>query len=230
MTTGKLFQITYAILLFIPIIFQSCKKDAGIAISPRSDTVQTVRNTAPVVNVGADKQVFLPEDSSILTGSAYDKENNIAKYSWKKLTGPAGGFTDNPDSLTTKVRGLMAGDYSYELTVTDLLGLQGRDTVKVNVFDFLGPNEIIFKNLVWSNDWEATLEIKNIYNYIPVDKPLKVFVRRHNTSEWKEASPDYDNAYDYNYSITRPGSGYSNMYIFYYGADTNNTSDVKIKF
>jgi hypothetical protein len=234
MTTGKLFQITCTILLLITIFIQSCKKDAGIANTPGSDTVQTVRNTAPVVNAGADKEVFLPADSSLLTGSAYDNENNIANYSWKKLTGPAGGSIDNPDSLTTKVRGLKAGDYSFELTVTDLLGLQGRDTVNVYV---IGENELIFRDRVWIFPWFAELELEDIYNYIPVSKPIKVFIKRDNSSEWQEATPISNNGSSnvYEYFIeTRPdGAGiynYGSLYITYYGSDTNDTPDVKIQF
>lgn len=229
MTTHKFFKITCSIFLVITLFIQSCKKDAGIAIvyTPRSDTALTVHNTAPVVNAGANMEVFLPADSTLLTGSVYDKENNIANYSWKKLTGPAGGSIDNPDSLTTKVHGLKVGEYSFELTVTDLLGLQGRDTVTLYVIEILGPNEVIFKNLVWFFPWEATLEIKNIYNYIPVGKPIKVVIRRDNTFDWKEVFPDYNIAINYGYSID---TTYGNLYIYYYGPDPDDTPDVKIKF
>ena len=188
MFNAKLFHITCAILLLITIFIPSCKKDAGITSSTRSNLVQVVRNTAPNVYAGENKYLGFLEDSCLLIGKATDKENNIASYYWKKLTGPAGSSIDNPNSQETKVRGLQMGEYSFELTVTDLLGLQGRDTVKVSVLQ-IGQNEMIFKDLEWNCFWGCSVEIEDFYSFIPRDKPLLVFFRKTSLSPWQLVNP-----------------------------------------
>jgi hypothetical protein len=147
-----------------------------------------VRNTAPNVYAGENKYLGFLEDSCLLIGKATDKENNIASYYWKKLTGPAGSSIDNPNSQETKVRGLQRGEYSFELTVTDLLGLQGRDTVKVSVLQ-IGQNEMIFKDLEWNCFWGCSVEIKDFYSFIPRDKPFLVFLRKTSLSPWQLVNP-----------------------------------------
>jgi hypothetical protein len=98
-------------------------------------------------------------------------------------------------------------------------------------------SEIIFKNIVWTFPWYNTLEVKNIYTYIPTGTPIKVFVQRDNASEWKEASPESNNVsnvYEYNIETRPNGNGfwtsYGSLYISYFGRDTDDTPDVKIQF
>jgi len=214
MFIAKLFHITCAILLLITIFIPSCKKDV-------------VRNTAPDVYAGENKYLGFLEDSCLLLGRATDKENNIASYYWKKLSGPAGSSIDNPNSQETKVRGLQMGEYSFELTVTDLLGLQGRDTVKVSVLQ-IGQNEMIFKDLEWNCFWGCSVEIEDFYSFIPRDKPFLVFLRKTSLSPWQLVNPlDQQVITDlYSYNI------WNN--IFYIDAKYENVEtynvDVKIQY
>ena len=221
----KLFHITCAILLLITIFIPSCKKDAGITSSTRSNLVQVVRNTAPNVYAGENKYLGFLEDSCLLIGKATDKENNIASYYWKKLTGPAGSSIDNPNSQETKVRGLQMGGYSFELTATDLLGLQGRDTVKVSVLQ-IGQNEMIFKDLEWNCFWGCSVSIEDFYSFIPRDKPFLVFLRKTSLSPWELVNP-YDPRVitaKYFYDIS------DNKLFGIYADDETGKVDVKIQY
>lgn len=218
------YSIHFLAIIFLTIFIPSCKKDAVITNPPRRDTVQVIENTAPTANAGENKYVVSPEEQVLLKASATDKENNIASYYWKILTGPAGSTLDNPNSPETIVRGLQMGEYSFELTVSDLPGLQGRDTVNVFV---IGQNEVIFKDLEWDCFWECVVEIKDFYSFIPRDKPFLVFLRKSIfSSPWQLVNP-YDQRVitdKYSYEI----SGEKLFRI--YGIDETWNVDVKIQY
>ena len=183
-------------------------------------------------------KIELPQNFTVLQGGFYNADRNVKKVEWRKVSGPDSCIIVDKDSLKTVVSNLREGVYEFELTVTDKMNLYGKDSVKVEV---VKPqqlsSEIIFKNIVWIFPWYPSLEINNIHTYIPTGTPIKVFVRRGNASEWKEATPIANNVNSsvYEYFIeTRPdGAGmynYGSLYIFYYGRDTDDTPDVKIQF
>ena len=89
-------------------------------------------NQAPIANAGADATVYLPSNKT-LTGTATDADGSIAAYSWKKISGPSGEAIATPTAAQTNVTFTTAGQYSFELTVTDDKGATGKDTAVVNV-------------------------------------------------------------------------------------------------
>lgn len=223
----------------------SCKKETAI---PKENTpVQPViPNTAPVANAGLDMKIELPNNFTVLQGFFYNADGIFKKVEWRKVSGPDSCVIVDKDSLKTVISNLREGVYEFELTVTDKMNLFGKDSVKVEVLKhqqvsaddvIVREHEIIFKNIVWTFPWYNTLEVKNIYSYIPVGTAIKVFVQRDNASEWKEASPESNNVSNvFEYFIeTRPnGNGfwtsYGSLYISYFGRDTEDTPDVKIQF
>ncbi len=224
-------------VIFLVAGIASCKKEAAL---PEENTpVQPViQNTAPVANAGLDMKIELPQNFTVLQGGFYNADRTVKNIEWRKVSGPDSCIIVDKDSLKTVVSNLREGAYEFELTVTDKMNLYGKDSVKVEVVKRQQlRSEIIFKNIVWTFPWYNTLEVKNIYTYIPAGTPIKVFVQRDNASEWKEATPVSNNLSSvYEYFIeTRPnGNGfftsYGSLYIFYYGRDTDDTPDVKIQF
>ncbi|PWV55802.1 PKD domain-containing protein [Chitinophaga sp. S165] len=91
-------------------------------------------NKAPVANAGSDVTITLPVNTATLDGSASkDADGKIAKYLWKKVSGPAGGtFTQN-NVAVTKATGLVQGTYVLALTVTDDDNVTDTDTMRVIV-------------------------------------------------------------------------------------------------
>lgn len=87
---------------------------------------------AITVSAGADIQLSLPVDSCNLTGSV-TAGSEIKSYRWEKISGPAAYTIDQPDSLSTRVRGLQEGTYVFQFIATDIKGSQGNDAVVVNV-------------------------------------------------------------------------------------------------
>ncbi len=84
--------------------------------------------------------------------------------------------------------------------------------------------------------WYNALEIKNIYNNVPVGKPLKVFVQRGFSSNWVEAypAPINNNFSTYDYWIeTRVGGGgmytHGSLYVDYY-TNVSDYPNIKIEY
>jgi hypothetical protein len=229
------------VLLPVAILFvnANCKKEPPYAtatgvVVPPPPTV----NTAPKVTGGADEYVFLPANTCYLTGSAFDKENNIQKVLWSKIAGPSSFVIENPNSFSTTVKDLEQGVYQFELTVTDVLGLYGKDTINVRV-DRLsaGTHEFIFENRTWIFPWYNAIEIKNFFSIVAYALPFRIFIKREAAPVWIEVDPiaytTTSGPYEY-FIETRPdGAGmysYGSLYIFYYGLDVSDTPDIKIVF
>ena len=101
-----------------------------------------VSNRPPVARAGADQVITLPINSATIDGSSsYDPDNNIAGYSWTKLSGPAGNIV-NANAVQTKVDNLLEGVYRFQLKVTDAGGLYSMDTVQISVI--VNPSEVCF--------------------------------------------------------------------------------------
>ncbi len=89
-------------------------------------------NLAPIVSAGSDKTIILPTKSITIVGSASDKDGTIALYQWSQLSGPTA-----PMSNTTTAKlwayNLVAGTYSFRLTVTDNAGATAYDDMILSV-------------------------------------------------------------------------------------------------
>lgn len=153
-----------------------------------------VTNTQPQANAGLDQQVIYPLNTCLLVGSAVDKENNIQKTTWSKISGPTSFFIETPDSLSTYVRNLEQGVYKFELTVKDSFGLMSKDTTTVTVNPVSSdPGEVILRNLAWGKEglngtllWGSAIIIRNVFQYVPPGNVFKVFIRRDSSSNWEE--------------------------------------------
>ncbi len=105
-------------------------------------------NKVPVADAGSSQTIQLPLDSVTLTGTATDADGKITGYLWSEVSGPNAATIVNPGSLSTKVRGLIAGTYSFQLMAIDELGATGLDTVTVKV----NPATIYTLNLQPNNN------------------------------------------------------------------------------
>jgi len=106
-------------LIIAILAFGSCKK-------PNS----ALSNHLPIADAGTDRSVTLPNDSIELIGSG---TGAIVSYRWRQLSGPSTSTIINANSMVTKVKNLVQGNYQFELTIKDNNGLSAKDTVTATV-------------------------------------------------------------------------------------------------
>jgi gliding motility-associated-like protein len=104
----------------------SSYKEISVVVNPLA------ANQVPVASAGLDKIINLPTNSTNLAGSGTDADGTIVSYLWEKTAGPAATLT-NTTSSTLVVTNLVAGLYTFRLTVTDNKGATGTDDVNVTV-------------------------------------------------------------------------------------------------
>ncbi len=114
----------------------------------KKETDQRQPNRPPVADAGPDKTIALPTNFVGLDGSnSTDPDNNIVKFEWSKIAGPASFLFDVPGGSSILVKSLEEGVYQFELKITDAGGYFDRDTVQVTV----QPNTFL------SIEWQKTI-------------------------------------------------------------------------
>lgn len=112
----------------------SAKAQVKISVSLSS-------NQPPVANAGPNQNILLPANSAKLDGSASsDPDGTIASWSWTKISGASAVTITNVNTATPTISGLIAGQYTFELTVTDNRGASTTAQVKLTVKE--GSNEL----------------------------------------------------------------------------------------
>lgn len=101
--------------------------DAIVVITSGSST-----NNPPVANAGPDKTVTLPQSSVTLDGSGSDSDGTIASWEWQKISGPPAWLSNSKTSSLTALN-LIAGTYTFRLTVKDDKGVTSSDDAVVTV-------------------------------------------------------------------------------------------------
>jgi hypothetical protein len=118
----------------------------------------------PIANAGQAVILTLPENEVLLDGSAsYVQSGRIELYTWHMISGPSPAIMEYPNEELVIASGLIAGEYEFELTVTDDKGRTGKTTVKVVVNNAgarrdLSPVVKIFPNPVYGT---ALLELQD---------------------------------------------------------------------
>jgi ribosomal protein L14 len=97
-------------------------------------TVKMAANVPPVANAGTSKSITLPVNTVNLDGSlSTDADGTITSYSWVQISGPSASSIANATSAKTAVNNLIAGQYTFELTVKDNAGASSKAQVKITV-------------------------------------------------------------------------------------------------
>jgi dienelactone hydrolase/uncharacterized protein (DUF2141 family) len=96
--------------------------------------VAAAANQLPVARAGNDVNVYMPAPAVTLNGSAsYDPDGSIVSYKWNRISGAAGITIVNSTTVEATIVGMQAGEYVFELTVTDNQGAVATDQVRVVV-------------------------------------------------------------------------------------------------
>lgn len=110
------------------------------------DDVSVVVNIPPVPNAGSDRTITLPVNSVSLPGGGSDADGTIISYEWTKVSGGSATLA-GASTPTLTVTGMIAGPYTFRLTVTDNRGSKMYDNVNIMVnippVPNAGPDKII---------------------------------------------------------------------------------------
>lgn len=148
-------------------------------------------NRPPEANAGVDFSILLLSNEMRLKGLAVDPDmGNILSTTWTRISGPACTIV-SPQSLITRVANLVAGEYKFELLVSDNFGVADRDTVEVKAISLSSyTNQANFLNLSWSCPiGGCSIIVPNIYSHIPSNTPISVLIKLVNGTSWQEVEP-----------------------------------------
>jgi hypothetical protein len=119
------------LLLSWLVISISCRKEYSCD--------QCHANKPPIANAGQDIKIVLPLDSLTLDGkSSSDPDGKIIAWEWTMIGGASAVAINFSITEQASVRNLVAGEYQFELKVSDDGGLFSRDTVQVTVESITG--------------------------------------------------------------------------------------------
>jgi hypothetical protein len=117
--------------------FTFLANDGSVDSAPAtvSITIKPV-NDPPAADAGADQSIPEGQNTVLNAAGSIDIDDGIVSYSWTQLSGPTAVLSDSgavqPTVITPDV-GVGGALLTYELTVSDLGGLQARDTVSISV-------------------------------------------------------------------------------------------------
>jgi hypothetical protein len=129
LTVSNLVAGTYKFRLTVKDNKGATKYDE-VNVYVKSSTTSTT-NTVYSVSAGGDKTLILPSNWTYLPGTASDPDG-IASYKWTKVSGSTATLK-YADTYRVNISNLVAGTYTFRLTVTDRKGATRYDDVKVYV-------------------------------------------------------------------------------------------------
>jgi hypothetical protein len=91
-------------------------------------------NQPPIVDAGRDTTIWLlsaSNDTIALAGSATDADGHVVAYEWSQLSGPNAARILYPATASTKVGGVISGQYRFQLLAVDDKEGTGVKTVAV---------------------------------------------------------------------------------------------------
>ncbi|KAK3763053.1 hypothetical protein RRG08_014841 [Elysia crispata] len=106
---------------------QTDTADVRVFVKPQT-------NKPPVARTAGHVQVFLPQESLTLDGTNSTDEDGKLSYAWLQTGGPSSLTLTNEDEEVAIATGsIAAGDYEFQLTVTDSSGQQSSEKLTVTV-------------------------------------------------------------------------------------------------
>ncbi len=167
----------------------------GTASDSVTITVNAAPNIAPVANAGPSMTITLPTNSATLDGSkSYDPDGTISTYAWTQISGPNNPGVTGPNTASLGLSGLIFGQYTYQLTVTDNSGASSNAQVKITVVNppnippvadagadqtITAPANSVNLDGTGSSDPDGTI---SAYSWVKVSGPGTITISNSNTA------------------------------------------------
>jgi hypothetical protein len=91
-------------------------------------------NLPPLANAGNSDTITLPNNTYMLDASkSTDPDGTINSYQWQQIGGPSIVNSSSMNSQQVSITGLEAGNYEFQVTVTDDAGASSAATMKLTV-------------------------------------------------------------------------------------------------
>jgi hypothetical protein len=131
-----------------------------ITVGPRQFYNSLDTNQRPIAIAGNSQNVQMPVNTVQLNGSAsFDPDGTIDSYNWALLDGSNVTIV-SPSSANTLVRGLVPGNFTFRLTVTDNEGRTGSSQVTVSVTADPTEENIALNKQTWASSSEGNLNVE----------------------------------------------------------------------
>jgi len=126
-----LVQGTYS---FVLTVTDSYKQTAKDTVNVKVTTTTSTLSDGPVANAGTNLTITLPLSSYWLDATkSTDAGGTITSFAWTKVAGPASYYIITDTARRTIVNKLVAGVYTFQVTVTDNRGAKSTAQVTVTV-------------------------------------------------------------------------------------------------
>jgi len=165
------------------------------------------RATAPVADPGPSQTINTT--STVLNSSgSYSPNGSITGYSWQQVSGPSAATIINAGSATATITNMQANSsYSFQLTVTDVVGASGSAVTGITVmgalpveFSYVRAQSAANGNLL---QWGTASEQNSSYFIIERSEDGKKFFTAGNVA----AAGNSSSARDYTYTDSKTIAG-----------------------
>ena len=239
---AQITKITFAFCLIISTYLglAGCKKDPQTSTTYRTPPTPPLPPPLPppppptgtyplVINYQNmhDQWISVKADSVELTASS-SSYVSVSSFRWRKVSGPGNPLIVDTTKLSTQVRNLQVGEYTFEVTAMNTVRSQ---TASVRIY-VLNPmtTGLVFKNFDWLCPVGCGSQtINKIYSLVPSGKPLQVFIKYVDSPNWIPVEPMTPTSYDDN-KIYWIIDTKSNFYLYANWPREGVKYDIKIEF
>ncbi|HTJ48766.1 MAG TPA: alpha/beta hydrolase-fold protein, partial [Cyclobacteriaceae bacterium] len=119
-------------------------------------TKNNFSNKPAFVTAGADLRLLQRSGATHIYGEYFDFDGNVTTVAWSQISGPAITLnTTNPNFL--EFTNAPAGDYEFELRVTDNLGLQSFARMKLQIVSSIGSEAAVTDLILMNGGTNANI-------------------------------------------------------------------------
>jgi hypothetical protein len=160
-TTG-LYNLVQGVYVFRLTITDNSGATATDNVTVTVNAAVVTANQPPIARTENDMTITLPLNSAQLHGNtSSDPDGVIVSYQWREMSGASSAVLTNATSSIVNVSNLTAGDYIFELKVTDDKGATSTKAIRVTVNTKPGQGATV---KIYPNPTSGVLNVQYVSN------------------------------------------------------------------